>query len=63
MNFEYSPEQNERFAAFADFCEKTIRPRARDMDGAGSDEAAKLLRENTAALADFGYLGLGYPEK
>jgi len=63
MNYEYSSEQKTSFQAFAKLCNEQIAPKAKDMDKGEYKHVVDLLRENLKRLADFGYLGLRYPEK
>ncbi|MBI2890606.1 MAG: acyl-CoA dehydrogenase family protein [Nitrospirae bacterium] len=55
MEFELTHEQRELAAAFRQFCDQEIAPRAEDVD-----ETATFSWENYRKLAEFGYLGMGY---
>jgi alkylation response protein AidB-like acyl-CoA dehydrogenase len=62
MNFEYSPKVKSSLQAFVRLCKEQIAPRAAELDQKPHDEAVALLRQNLKRLADFGYLGLQFPE-
>jgi alkylation response protein AidB-like acyl-CoA dehydrogenase len=62
MNYEYSAEMNASLEAFAKLCREQIAPHAQELDHAPFDRAVTLFRENLKRLAEFGYLGLQYPE-
>ncbi|MBI5495762.1 MAG: acyl-CoA dehydrogenase family protein [Deltaproteobacteria bacterium] len=57
MDFGLSAEQQAFRDAFEKFCQDKIAPRA-----AAVDRAGEFPRENYRALAEHGFLGLGYPE-
>lgn len=56
MDFELTREQSDLAAAFRQFCNKEIEPHAREVD-----EKAEFSWESYKKLAEFGYLGMGYP--
>ena len=58
MNFELSDEQQQFMKSLREFLKNEILPHAVEMD-----RTEQFRRDNLKALAEFGYLGLNFPEE